>query len=285
MLASPSMAGLNKRDGITPRTDPPRGILNLRPDEVEGVARYWSSPDLEPFVEHHWIVRWDSPEPEVAEVVPQASIHIVLQAGASEVVGLFRGRITRLLVGRGRMVGTRFRPGAFRPFVQSPAWTLAGKAQRLTEVFGPCASGLEQLALREDDDRRAIAVVEDFLRNLEPRADADMVLSGRIVAHIAAEKGVTRVDHLATEFGTSLRALQRLFREYVGASPKRVILYHRLLEATDRVARERNLDWADFALELGYADQAHFIRDFKELVGRTPAEYARRLDDPKIHGR
>jgi AraC-like DNA-binding protein len=285
MLASPPMAGLKKRDGITPRTDPPRGILNLRPDEVEGVARYWSSPDLEPFVEHHWVVRWDSPEPELAEVVPQPSIHIVLQAGASEVVGLSRGRITRLLVGRGRMVGTRFRPGAFRPFVKSPVWTLAGKSARLTEVFGPRANDLEELVLREDDDRRAIAVVEEFLRNLEPRADADMLLAGRIVAHIAAERGVTRVDHLATEFRTSQRALQRLFREYVGASPKRVIRDHRLLEATDRVAREGKLDWAEFALELGYADQAHFIRDFKALVGRTPAEYARRLDHPNVQGR
>ena len=275
------MTGLKKPDGITPRTDPPRGILHLRPDEVEGVARYWSSPDLEPFVEHHWVVRWDSPEPEVAEVVPTSSIHMVLQAGASEVVGLTRARITRVLVGRGRMLGTRFRPGAFRPFVQAPVWTLEGKSPRLTDVFGPSASGLEARALREEDDRRAIAVVEEFLRTFEPRADADMLLAGRIVAHIAAEKGVTRVDPLATEFGTSPRALQRLFREYVGASPKRVILHHRLLEAADRVARERNLDWADFALELGYADQAHFIRDFKELVGRTPAEYARSLDAPK----
>ena len=56
-----------------------------------------------------------------------------------------------------------------------------------------------------------------------------------------------------------------------------MILHYGLLEATDRIARERNLDWADLALELHYADQAHFIREFKELVRRTPAEYARIL--------
>jgi AraC-like DNA-binding protein len=37
------------------------------------------------------------------------------------------------------------------------------------------------------------------------------------------------------------------------------------------------VDWADLALELGFADQAHFIGDFKKRIGRTPAEYARRL--------
>jgi AraC-like DNA-binding protein len=281
MLASGSMAGLKKRDGIRPRTDPVRGILNMRPEEVEGVARYWSSPDLEPFVEHYWTARWDAAEPEVAEVVPQPSVQMVLQSGASEVLGLSRARFTRVLVGRGRMLGTKFRPGAFRPFVRRAVSTLAGKRLPLTEVFGPHAGDLEELALREDDDREAIAVVENFLRNLRPRPDADMALAGRIVAHIASDRGITRVDHLATEFGASPRALQRLFSQYVGASPKRVILHHRLLEATDRATRERNLDWADLALELGYADQAHFIREFKELVGRTPAEYASRLSKPK----
>ena len=278
------MAGLKKPDGIRPRLDPPRNILHQRPDEVEGVARYWSSPDLEPFVEHHWSVRWDVPEPEVVEVVPQPSVHMVIQAGASEVLGLSRARFTRLLEGRGRMLGTKFWPGAFRPFVSTPVWTFAGKRLPLTEVFGPRAGALEGLALREEDDRAAMAVVEDFLRNLAPRADPDMILAGRIVGHIAGNREVRRVDELATEFGASPRALERLFREYVGASPKRVILHHRLLEATERLARERNVDWADLALELGYSDQAHFIREFKELVGRTPAEYARSLDRQKNRG-
>ena len=34
-------------------------------------------------------------------------------------------------------------------------------------------------------------------------------------------------------------------------------------------------DWARFALGLGYYDQAHFVRDFRALVGRTPAQYER----------
>jgi AraC-like DNA-binding protein len=36
-------------------------------------------------------------------------------------------------------------------------------------------------------------------------------------------------------------------------------------------------DLAGLALDLGYADQAHFIRDFKRLVGRPPAGYARSI--------
>lgn len=49
----------------------------------------------------------------------------------------------------------------------------------------------------------------------------------------------------------------------------------RVHEAAERVKAGAPPDWTGLALELGYFDQAHFIRDFRSQVGRTPAEYAR----------
>ena len=49
---------------------------------------------------------------------------------------------------------------------------------------------------------------------------------------------------------------------------------YRLHEAAERIAEGRDADWAATALELGYSDQAHFIRDFKALIGASPAQYA-----------
>jgi len=267
--------GLKKRDMIRLKTDPPRSILHVRPSELEGVARYWPSPDLEPFVEDYWVVRWD--RLETAETVPQPCMHLVLHVGASEVVGVARSRFTRVLTGRGRMLGAKFRPGAFRAFLDVPAWHFAGKALPVADVFGPQASTLEARALAREDDRESLALVEEFLRDRRPSTDESIVLAGRIVARIASDHGITRVDQLTQEFGIGSRSLQRLFREYVGASPKWVVQSLRLLDATDRVTRGEVTDWADLALELGYADQAHFIRDFKRLVGRSPVDYTRSL--------
>jgi AraC-like DNA-binding protein len=42
-----------------------------------------------------------------------------------------------------------------------------------------------------------------------------------------------------------------------------------------RVAAEESIDWADLAVELGFADQAHLIRAFTATVGTSPAAYAR----------
>jgi len=249
---------------------PPRA-----PEQAGRCSRYWPSPDLEPFVEDYWVARWDGPE--TAETVPQPCTHLVLHVGASGVVGIARARFTRVLEGRGRMLGAKFRPGAIRAFVSRPAWQLAGKTVPLEEVFGSSARTLAARALAREDDRESLVVVEDFLRGLRPSSDASMVLAGRIVARVASNHDITRVDQLTREFGIGARSLQRLFRDYVGTSPKWVVQSLRLLDAADRATRGEVTDWVDLALELGYADQAHFIRDFKRLVGRSPVDYTRSL--------
>ena len=47
----------------------------------------------------------------------------------------------------------------------------------------------------------------------------------------------------------------------------------RLHEAADRMA-DGERDWPRLAVELGFFDQAHFIKAFKAVVGRSPADYA-----------
>lgn len=276
------MRGLKKRDKVRTKLERPVGILHVRRSEaVDRVTRYWPSPDLEQLVEHYWVVRWDLTEPRIAETVPIASVHMVLEAGQSRIYGVMRERFSRVLTGRGRVLGTRFRPGAFRSLVNSPISSFTDRRLPLTDVFGPRAAMLGERALRHPDDRDAIAVVERFLLSCHPSVDGDMILAGRVAARIANHRSVTRVAQLANDFGISQRGLQRLFKEYVGVSPKWVIQRYRLLDAADRVATGHIFDWADLALQLGYADQAHFIREFKKLVGRPPAEYAGSLAAPR----
>ena len=88
---------------------------------------------------------------------------------------------------------------------------------------------------------------------------------------------MTRVEHLVERFGRPKRTLQRLFREQrwgqpqVGHPPLSV-----LHEAARRLeAAEAELQLAQLAQDLGYADQAHLTRDFRSLVGLTPGAYVR----------
>ena len=243
--------------------------------------RYWPSADLAPFVEHHWIVRWDLATPATAETLPHPAVHMVFRAGRAELVGVMRGRFTTRLEGRGGVIGTKFRPGGFRPFVDRPIAAFADRRWPLADVLGEPADGLaKQVFGCFDRDREAIARIETFLRDRHPAADSGIDLAARTVARIAAERTITRVEQLVGDPGPTLRGLQRLFREYVGATPKWVIQRYRLIEAAERLATGDAADGAALALDLGYADQAHFIRDFKRIVGRPPAAYARALKEP-----
>jgi AraC-like DNA-binding protein len=90
------------------------------------------------------------------------------------------------------------------------------------------------------------------------------------------ETTILKVDNLIERFNYSKRTLQRLFRQYVGVSPKWIIQRYRLHEAAEQIASGQAENWPALAVDLGYFDQAHFIRDFKAIVGQSPAEYARR---------
>jgi AraC-like DNA-binding protein len=87
------------------------------------------------------------------------------------------------------------------------------------------------------------------------------------------------VRDAAAALGVNERALQRAFDESVGISPKglaRVLRFRQALRAIERtVAGGGQPSWTTIAYDAGYADQPHFIREFKTLAGITPAEYAR----------
>lgn len=269
MLGSRVVDGLNERDMVRVKHEKPRGVLHVR--SADGLRRYWPSEDLAPFVEHYWIVRWDVAEPVTAETLPHPSVHMVLGHGPSEIVGVMLGRFTTTLAGAGRVIGTKFRPGAFRAFIDRSVSSLSNRRTPLRDVF---TSDFDAAALAEEHDLRSIAIIESFLRSQKPVFDASMQLAGTITARIAAERDITRVEQVAELCGMNMRQVQRLFRESIGATPKWVIQRYRLIEAAERLSSSA-ADLAALAHELGYADQAHFIRDFKRIVGRTPLGYAR----------
>jgi AraC-like DNA-binding protein len=68
--------------------------------------------------------------------------------------------------------------------------------------------------------------------------------------------------------------VQRLFADYVGVSPKWVMRRARLHEAASRADLGKVVDWAELAVDLGYADQAHLTRDFTDTIGVPPGRYA-----------
>jgi AraC-like DNA-binding protein len=254
-----------------------RGILNPRAgDERFTLLRHAPATDLADFVERHWIVRWDlrGREPFVQETLPFPNVNLVVGTHRPGIHGPATARFVAELDGEGWVVGTKFRPGAFRALSPAPMHELADRTMTIADGFGPDGVALDVAVHTARDDAERIALIEAFLRSREPTLDEDARLAARAVDLAAGDPAIARVSVLAERMSVTARKLQRVFNGYVGVSPGWVIRRFRIHEATDRVARGNGIDWSALASELGYFDQAHFIHEFKAQVGRTPGEYA-----------
>jgi AraC-like DNA-binding protein len=262
------------------KTEPPRGVLKTAaadPGRYQH-ARYHASHDLEPYVEHYWSVQWDlrGLAPERAETLPHPSVHMIFERHVgSRIAGVARGKFSRLLEGEGGVFAAKFRPGGFYPFVGVSISSFTDTTVTLDEVFGAGGNALEKAVLAEGTDASRISVVEDFLRRRRQEPDEHVARIAEIVYAVAGDRAILKVEDLVDRYAVNKRTLQRLFAKYVGVSPKWVIQRYRLHEAAEQLASGSSISQSALALDLGYTDQAHFARDFKTVVGTSPAAYAR----------
>ncbi len=259
-----------------------RGLLNPKAGERNfRLSRFLPADDLRFFVEHYWIVTWDlsGQEPYLSENLSYPSVHLVIQKDNSKIFGVVTGRFCYLVKDKGRVFGVKFRPGAFYPFVKTPVSRFTNSTLSLSDVFGSDGPALERVILALEDEAMMIEAAENFIRQRQPEHDENIVMINKVIDFIIADGTITKVDDVTERLKLNKRGLQRLFHQYVGVSPKWVIQRYRLQEAAEKLARGEVEDWPGLALDLGYFDQAHFIKDFKSIVGKTPGEYARQISD------
>ncbi|MEU0564020.1 helix-turn-helix domain-containing protein [Nonomuraea sp. NPDC005983] len=237
-------------------------------------VRQAPSPEIAAYVDHFWVVTWaDLAEPYEQRIVSHPTVNMAIAQDFHRIAGVIKGGFSYTMRGSGRVLGTRFRPGGFRPFLNGPVSLLTGRFLEISEMYAAAGATMVEHVLAEPDARAAVALIETFLLSLGPDRDPLVDEVAALVAMVEGDVSVTRVDELAARSGRSVRTLQRLFRDYVGIGPKWVIRRFRLHEAAERVYQ--GLDLATLAAELGYTDQAHLTRDFTAAVGMPPAAYAR----------
>ncbi len=168
-------------------------------------------------------------------------------------------------------MGVRFRPGRAYRFLPFPLSDVTDSMVPTGDVWGHKGTYLEEAVFEARNNMHRQQLVEEFLLQQlvtttpRPRFEA-------AVKEIIRTRGQTRVHEVANGVGWSSRQLERDFRVSVGLSPKlfsRIMRFQNLLRLVgEGVLRE----WTSLALEGGYADQPHMVREFREFAGHTPAE-------------
>ncbi len=260
----------------------PRGVL--RPRFSQGQFehhRQLPSAPLAAWVEHYWHVRWDLrglPAQQQA-TLPHPNVHLVVEQGQARIYGVQRGRFVRQLQGLDQVFGVKFKAGGFYPFYRQAVSELLNQSADVTDCFGPMGAELTRQVLAAADFAAMCAAAESFLLPRLPAADAQVARVSSLLERIAQDTSIVSVDDVIAISGLNRRGLQRLFQRYVGVGPKWVIQRYRLHEAIAQVQAGKTLSWTALALELGYFDQAHFVRDFRQLVGMAPGEYQKSLSE------
>ncbi|WP_332692843.1 helix-turn-helix domain-containing protein [Devosia sp.] len=255
----------------------PRGRLDPAGFDRHVQFRTVAPPaNLAPFIEHFWIIRWDGAlgHYDSPEVMHRPYVDVFLSAQESGIQGTFRGKRTYSAAGSGRILGIRFRPGAFHAFWSGEMADLQDKVISLPQVF-PWADAAGIRAILAQDDDAAIAAMIDHLS--PPPSDGTILLVNEIIAAVETDEGLHTVAAVAQAYGKSDRWLQQTFRDYLGIGLKWLIQRHRLLAAARQIRDSAEPDWVGIAYDLGYSSQQHFITDFKSVLGATPVQYKKGL--------
>jgi len=266
-----------RHDALRPIEKPARGLLHEKTSfEHFELHRFAPSPELADWVEHHWMALHDMGDkpPYRQRNLSHPNQHVVVDPnGTTGIFGAATGVFEHVVEGTGRVFATKFRPGAFRPFFGRAVNVLTDTHLPVETAFARTSEDLaREFAELNDPVGMAERMEAMFLAAL-PAPDEKAELAGRIVAHAEANLELTSVVALAERFALGVRALQRLFDEYVGVRPKWVIDRYRMLEAVTVLNAGAEAGLTDLAHRLGYFDQAAFNHAFERLTGEAPGRF------------
>lgn len=256
--------------------------------------QYYKIPppaQLSGFVKCFWVG-------EMAPVPGKELRHLSIATGAARIVFHYEGRFGSETAGggwepsflagfqgqsaahrqfvsaeRSGIFGVELLPGSIPALFGMPATELTGAFAELGSVLGKTGDQWQRRMLSAAGNGERAQLAGEFLSALAPGRHAAIVAAAaRELAFGGMDEGI---DALAQRFNTSRRQFERTFRNGTGLSPGTYGRILRFERAVGKIPGNRRL--TDVALDSGYYDQAHFIRDFRELAGMSPGQYRKAI--------
>lgn len=189
--------------------------------------------------------------------------------------GLYAGAVYIESDGGAECVQVDFPPsGAFR-FFGGAVGDLAARMIEVADVLGADGARLRERLGATDGWQRRFDLVEDFVAHRANHLPSpELEFAWRRLARSA---GGIRIASLAEEIGWSRKHLVDRFRYQFGLGPKTIARMMRFHRACGLARTGTSSGWAGIAVDSGFSDQAHLIREFTALAGESPTAWARRL--------
>jgi len=252
-----------------------------RQPRIAGFSTRAPCPALAAYVERFWWLEGDAAAAYDAQLLhPDGGCGLIFNfAEPLQLDGVAHGEAALIagpqltssrlqLAARVKLMGVRFCPGMGSVFFGMGLDELSGF--HLDDWPGLGLAALSDALADLDRDAQQKLVERELLARLNDAPSRRSPVL-QLLAQIAAHQGRARLSDLMQTVPLGQRQLERLFRHQVGLTPKQFSRIQRVALVRGQLRVGGSL--SDTALTCGYADQAHFIHDFKAVVGMTPGQY------------
>jgi AraC-like DNA-binding protein len=176
-------------------------------------------------------------------------------------------------LGRVELMGVSFHEGAAFPFLAIPLIELQNAVSLLDALGSPDLLRLHAQMQEAKTLPIRIRLLEEWLLSrLLLGKERDRLIPASL-NELRKSMGHMPISELAQEFSISQRQLERLYQNQVGVSPKQFSQLLRVETARLALRQINKSSTANLAVELGFYDQSHFIREFSAVIGLTPYAY------------
>ena len=170
-----------------------------------------------------------------------------------------------------------FQPTGLHRMFSTPMHEITNTHHEGRAVLG---AGIDELAERLSQGRsfeeRVCIANAYFMRHFSTQPSPDRITHAAM--SILSRRGCIQVPALAQQSCMSPRQFERRFAREIGLPPKlyaRIVRFESALESKALSAAE---SWTEITHRLGYFDQMHLIKDFREFSGEVPTSLVSQLD-------
>lgn len=242
------------------------------------------SDQLKNLVKEFWVVENEDPTPYQQKIIPDGYSEIIIHYGDSYKINLsgkwenqsnilFSSQISKYFflenTGTSGMIGIKLHPLAFYELFGQNLASLTDTVIPLESLIPEHEQSLNKIGENEMGMNDRVQLAESWLKSITPKTEPKVRLA---IDRILEQRGITDIEALASEIDLSARQLERQFKKMIGLTPKfysRIIRFSNIFQVMD----SEDTSWVKVALQSGYFDQSHFIRNFKEFTGEEPSAY------------
>ena len=244
-------------------------------------------PPLSKFVDSFWLYEGQATQHKTERILPTGTLELVINLRQNELRFYdgdewtsFSGAIVSGAHGRGlkpaeetSIIGVHFKPGGAFPFLGLPAGELADTHVDLETLWGSSAGRLRERLCEARTSAERFQLLEEALLSCLCRDVEKHYAVSAGLEMFGTNQARPTVREAAKYLGLSQRRFIQVFKAEVGLTPKLFSRIQRFQQTRTFIQQNSAPNWAALAVDLGYFDQSHLIREFLEFSGQSPTDY------------